>query len=331
MNRRWTSCFLTLIGAAALMVLLGMLVPSAKVKAAIPSPTAPDHTEAITRAIAYLRTQQLDNGALPGYGGSADPFTTIKGVIALAASGAPSSALEAADGTTMVDYLALQAITYTHDASGTLLPARAGMLAVAVVAADADPTDFGGMDLIAELTATYHANTGAYSTTATAGWTTGAASTLNQAWAILGLSAAQQAIPLTATTFLLNHQESDGGWGYGFGGDVDTTALVIQALLAGGHITPTHPALQAAEAFLHNRQDDEGAWGYTWGGTYTPSPDSTAAAIQALVALGYTPATYAWTTANGGDPHTALAAMQAPDGSFSGNALGTAHAIAGLA
>ncbi len=332
MKRRWRAGFLALAAAMSLLALFWMLTSAGAVRAAIPSPNAPDHTAAITRAIAYLRTQQLADGSLPGFGGTPDPFTTIKGVIGLAAAGAPSTALQTGGGATMLTYLADEAITYTHDVSGLLLPGRAGMLAVAVVAADADPFDFGGMSLIDELSATYHTATGAYSTTASAGWSTGAASAVNQAWAMLGLSAAEQPVPLSATLYLLALQESDGGWGYapGSGGDVDTTALVVQALLAGGQVTPTHPALVAAERFFRSEQDEAGSWGYRWGGTYTPSADSTAAVIQALVAMGYTPATYAWETAQGGDPHTALAAMQGADGAFV-NALGTAHALAGLA
>ncbi len=329
-QKRLTAWLMALAGAIALLALFWTFSPSSVAEAAIPSPNAPQHTEAITKAIAYLRTQQLADGSLPGYDGTADAFTTIKGVIGLAAAGAPPSALTSAEGKTMLDYLAAQAITYTHDLSGTLFPGRAGMLAVAVVAADGDPTAFGGIDLIAELSATYHAETGAYSTTAQMGWSSGAAGNLNQAWAILGLSAVQQSIPLSATDFLLDRQLADGGWGFGTTGDVDTTALVVQALLASGNLTPTHPALRQAEQFFRARQDANGSWGYTWGGTYTPSADSTAAAIQALVALGYTPASYAWATPNGGDPHAALAAMQGADGAFSFNALGTAHALPGL-
>ncbi len=330
-QQRLTAWLMALAGAMALLALFWTCSPMTTVEAAIPSPNAPQHTEAITKAITYLRTQQLPSGALPGWSGSADTFTTIKGVIGLAAAGAPTSALTSSAGKTMLDYLAAEAITYTHDLSGTLFPGRAGMLAVSVAAADGDPTDFGGMDLIGELSATYHPATGAYSTTAQMGWSSGAASVINQAWAILGLSAVQQNVPISATDYLLTRQLIDGGWGFATTGDVDTTALVVQALLASGNVTPTHPAMQAAEQFFRTQQDTQGSWGYTWGGTYTPSADSTAAAIQALVALGYTPASYAWTTSNGGNPHSALAAMQSATGAFSFNALGTAHALPGLA
>ena len=286
-----------------------------------------DHSDAISRALAYLKTKQLPNGGIEGWvPGTADEFTTIKTVIALAAARRPVSYLTSVSGTTPLDYLATRAITYTHDTTGTLFPGRAGMLAVAVVAGDGDPYDFGGMDLIFELVNTYNPATGAYSTTARQGWTTGAASAVNQAWAILGLAAAQQTIPISATDFLIGLQEADGGWGWGLGGDVDTTALVIQALLASGNVSPTDAKIQEGLDFLRNSQDVSGGW-KSWGFL---SADSTAAAIQALVAAGYTPATECWTAAEG-NPHTALAGLQAADGSFGGNALGTAHAIAGLA
>lgn len=332
-SRCWRLSTTLVVTAVALLVAgLALSRPaSAAPSPQIPSPAAPDHTEAISRAVAYLGARQLPDGSLPGFYGTGDEFTTLKGVLALAAAGYPQHTLAASPTqATLLDFLAARAVTYTHDVSATLLPARAGMLAVGVVAGDMDPHAFGGMDVVAELAATFHPATGAYSTTAQTPLASGAATAYGQAWAILGLAAAQAPVPAPAVDFLLELQELDGGWGYGFGGDVDTTALALQALLASGHVPPGATEVLAAQAFLRAQQDAAGSWGFTWGGTYYPSADSTAATLQALVALGYTPATHTWRAANG-DPHSALAAMQAPDGSFSGNALGTAHAVAGLA
>ncbi|HNT77240.1 MAG TPA: prenyltransferase/squalene oxidase repeat-containing protein [Anaerolineae bacterium] len=312
---------------AAVLTLVGTLwlLAASPVTAALPSPAAPDHTETISRAVAFMATQVFSDGSLSG-----DPFASIKGTYALAAVGLPQATLaHSQTGRTPLDFLRSQAVTYTADAEGAYFPGRLGMLAVAAVAADAHPGAFGSVDLPGALASTYHPSTGAYSTTASAGWTTGAASTVNQLWAILGLAAAQQPVPAPAVHFLLDLQETDGGWGYGFGGDVDATALVIQALLASEQVTPTHPAILAATTFLRQNQDADGAWGYSFGGVYSISADTTASVIQALAALGYTPADATWAKA-AGNPHTALAAMQAADGSFSANALGTAHAIAGL-
>jgi len=320
------------LGAAiviGLLVALSLHAAPAEAQPA-PAPAAPtiDHSEAISKALAYLQTKQLPNGGIEGWSpGVADDFTTIKTVIAVAAARRPVSFLTSVSDTTPLDYLAARAVTYTHDTTGTLFPGRAGMLAVAVVAGDDDPYNFGGMNIINELTATYHAATGAYSTTAQQGWTSGAAGTINQLWAILGLAAAQETVPISATEFLIGLQEPDGGWGWGAGyGDVDTTALVLQALIASGNVGPADTKVQEGLAFLRNGQADSGGW-ESWGSL---SADSTAAAIQAIVAAGYAPATESWAAANG-NPHTALAGLQAADGSFGGNALGTAHAIAGLA
>jgi prenyltransferase beta subunit len=274
-----------------------------------------------------LQTKQLPNGGLECWTpGEADNFTTIKTVIALGAARRPVSFLTSVSDTTPLDYLATRAVTYTHDITGTLFPGRAGMLAVAVVAGDDDPYNFGGMDVINELVATYHPATGAYSTTAQQGWSSGAAGTINQLWAILGLAAAQETVSVSATDFLIGLQETDGGWGYGFGGDVDTTALVLQALIGSGNAGPTHAKVQEGLAFLRNTQAASGGW-ESWGSL---SADSTAAVIQALVAAGYTPATESWAAASGRTPHDDLVDLQAADGGFGGNALSTAHAIAGL-
>jgi len=320
------------LGAVFTLGLLAALslyaIPAEAQPALAPAAPTIDHSDAISEALAYLQTKQLPDGGLECWTpGEADDFTTIKTVIAVATARRPVSFLTSVSDTTPLDYLAARAITYTHAETGTgqLFPGRAGMLAVAVVAGNETPYSFGGMNVINELTATYNAATGAYSTTAQQGYASGAAGTVNQLWAILGLAAAQETVPISATDFLIGLQETDGGWGYGFGGDVDATALVLQALIASGSADPTHAKVQEGLDFLRNAQATSGGW-ESWG---SPSADSTAAAIQALVAAGYTPATESW--AHSPNPHTALTGLQAGDGSFSGNALGTAHAIAGLA
>ncbi len=300
-----------------------------------------DHGDVISASVAYLRTRQLPNGGIESdwSPGVADAFTTIKTVIALGAARYPVAALTSVSGTTALDYLETQAYTYTHDLTGTLFPGRAGMLIVAVVAGRADPTRFGvyptghgsagqPLDLVAALEATYHPDTGAYSSTAKGGYSSGAAGTINQLWSLLGLAATQRTIPLTATEYLISLQEPDGGWGWGAGsGDVDTTALVLQTLLATGHVAPTDAPIQDGLNFLRNAQAATGGW-EAWGSL---SADSTASAIQALLAAGYAPPTASWATPGGGTPYDALLSLHAPNGSFGNNALSTAHAIPALA
>ncbi|MEA3338556.1 MAG: prenyltransferase/squalene oxidase repeat-containing protein, partial [Chloroflexota bacterium] len=238
--------------------------------------TAIDHSDAISDALAYLQTKQLPNGGLECWTpGEADDFTTIKTVIAVAAARRPVSFLTSVSDTTALDYLATRAVTYTHAETGTgkLFPGRAGMLAVAVVADSENPYGFGGMHIINELRSTYHTATGAYSTTAQQGYSSGAANTTNQLWAILGLAAAQETVPVSATDFLIGLQEADGGWGWGTGyGDVDTTALALQALIASGNAEPPHAKVQEGLDFLRDAQAASGGW-ESWSGL---SADSTA-------------------------------------------------------
>jgi len=288
---------ITLGTALTLGLLLALslhAIPAEAQPALAPAAPAIAHSDAISDALGYLQTKQLPDGGIECWTpGEANDFTTIKTVIAVAAARRPVSFLTSVSDTTPLDYLATQAVTYTHAETGTgqLFPGRAGMLAVAVVAGNETPYSFGGMNIINELKSTYNAATGA------------------------------------ATDFLIGLQETDGGWGYGYGGDVDTTALVVQALTASGNADPTHAKVQEGLDFLRNTQAASGGW-ESWGSL---SADSTGAAIQALVAAGYTPATESWAAASGRTPHDDLAGLQATDGSFSGNALGTAHAIAGLA
>ncbi len=324
------------MAVVGLLLALGGAVSAQTELSPAPMTSQFDRTAVVSDAWAYLGAQQLPNGGFPfSAPGAANEFTTIKVVLALAADRRPVSFLTSVSGTTPLEYLEAQAYAYTRDVTGTLFPGRVGMLVAAIVASDGDPYAFGvyapghgsaglPINLVQELKATYHPATGAYSTTASP------ASALNQWWAIIGLAAAQEPLPALATEYLLGLQETDGGWGYGSGSDTDATAYVLQALLASGHVPPTDAQVQAGLDFIRDQQDEQGGWGSWWGPTYYPSADSTASVIQALAAVGYIPATESWAVGPGQHPQAALAAMQAADGSFSDNVLGTAHAIAGL-
>ena len=343
MYRHKLALSITLGTVCALGLLLALGLQAIPVQAQpIPATEAPtiDQNRAISEALAYLQMKQLPNGGVEGWAaGVADDFTTIKTVIALAAANYPIDFLTSVSDTTTLGYLETRAFSYTHDVTGTLFPGRTGMLIAAAVAGNGDayafsqyPANHGSaglpINLVEELKTTYNPATGAYSTTAQEGFTTGAANTTNQLWAILSLAAVQETVPVSATNFLIGLQEPDGGWGWGAGyGDVDTTALVIQALIASGNLEPTAAEIREGLDFLRNAQATSGGW-EAWGSL---SADSTAAAIQAIAAAGYIPATTSWTTTSGRTPHDDLAGLQAPDGSFSYNALATAHAIAGLA
>ncbi len=335
----WVLALLTLTAVAALApTLLAAPQTTASVAFTTPRTAYPIvDTPELSAAVAYLRNVQRADGGFEGFTpGQSDDFTTIKAALALNAARLPVDTLTSGTNQTALDYLENRAYSYTHDLANVAFPGRLGLLALAVAAGDATPSGFGNyptghpnagqpIDLISTLTSTFQPATGAYSSTASLGFSSGAAGTLSQSFVLLGLAGVQTAAPPAALQFLLDLQEPDGGWGFGFGGDVDTTAIVIQALLAQG-IAPTDSAIQDGLAFLRSQQLVSGAWGFEG----IASADATAFVIQAAVAVGFTHPTASWATANG-DPLTALRALQNEDGSFGGNALGTAHAIAGLA
>jgi hypothetical protein len=290
--------------------------------------SAPTQTPVIDAGLAYLKSQQQPNGGILGFSGMADPDTTARSLLAYVVAGTPVSEVLSPDGNSMVDYLASQAITFTHDTIGTLFPGRAGELLTAVSLAGGAASNFGGMDLINELQATYHNDTGAYSTSAQQDYSSGAASDLNQAWAILGLSLAGQAMPDGAAKFLIKSQAEDGSWG---AGDPDTTALAVTALLASTQVDAQNEAIQRAIEFFHATQAPSAGWKPSWD-TDPLNADSTGWIIQALVSAGENVSGQSWKK-NDTNPMDALSGMQKPDGAIGGtyaNTYSTAEAIIGL-
>ncbi len=289
--------------------------------AAFPLP----NSTTISNAIAYVATQQEDGGGINSFGSGASMDGTARAALALAAAGRPVDSLVAGDGKTIIDYMRTQAVTYTHDVTGTLLPGRAGLLLAAVVASGEDPASFGGMDIVGELEATLQP-TGAYSTTAQAAFTSGTANSLNQGWSVFGLSAAGRTVPTTATGFLVDLQSEDGTWR-----DPDTTAMVMTALIGSGNVLPTAESIQNAIDFYRQNQLPSGGWRPSWD-TDPLNADTTGWAMQALAAAGYTPMAASWSN-NGNTPRSALLSLQKSDGSIGGtyvNAYSTIDSIFGL-
>jgi prenyltransferase beta subunit len=327
---RLRTLVLAAVSALALLFTLGFLLNlsthSAVAAPASPVASAPtasplNATEAISDAVAWLATQQAADGGFGSAGATADV------VLALAAANLEPRLMVTTTGESLFDFLAAQAVSYTAEG-----PAQTGKLALAVVAADDDPYDFGGLDLLATLWESYSATTGLFARepfTMTSVW--------DQSLAMLAVAAAQEAVPPAAVGALAGWQQADGSWAYTpgspYGGDPDSTALALMALLASGkaNVHSVGDAILAAEAYFRATQLDSGGWG--WG---VPSPNSTGFVLQGLAALGYVPATWTWTTATGGNPPGDLASLQLPNGAFPdylGNpdVMATAQALPGLA
>jgi hypothetical protein len=288
----------------------------------------PNQSKQIQAGLTYLQTQQQPDGGIIGFSGVSDPDTTARSVMAFITAGMTVTGGVSSEGNSMLDYLATQAITYTHDMTGTLFPGRTGILLAAVSLAGENPSAFGGMNLAGNLEASFQPATGTYSTTAHQGYSSGGASDLSQAWAILGLNLAGHTIPDSATQYLIQSQAGDGSWG---SGDPDTTALAVTALLASRKVGSQSDTIQNAMKYFHKTQLPSGGWRPSWD-TDPINADSTGWILQALVAAGESPKDQSWMIGQT-NPVDALMSLQKPDGSIGGkyaNTYSTAEAIIGL-
>jgi hypothetical protein len=290
--------------------------------------TVPIQTVVIQAGLAYLQTQQQSDGGIVGFSGVSDPDTTARSVMAFISAGESVSGVVSAEGNSILDYLAAQAITFTHDTTGTLFPGRTGILLAAITLAGGNPSAFGGMNLTGELESSFRPDTWVYSTTAQQDFSSGAASDLSQAWAILGLSLAGQTITDSAPQYLIQSQAADGSWG---SGDPDTTALAMTALLASRKIDSQSQTIQNAIKYFHDTQAASGGWKPSWD-TDPLNADSTGWILQALVSAGEDLRGQSWMK-DQTNPVDALMSLQKPDGSIGGtyaNTYSTAEAIIGL-
>jgi hypothetical protein len=293
-----------------------------------------------TDAIAYLDSQQLP-GTNPATGSGAwdtDPgfaFSTPEAVLAIAEAGqtgptwSTSEALAAvqavvnADGQDPIAFVDLmEAAATTPGAAGkfmVLVAAPLGRDTSALGAIVGDPAPNGSFDSDLFFNNTLYA----------------------------GLSKAitPGTVPASTIAYVESRQKaSDGGWSYDADpgtttdADVDTTALALQLLVAGG-VAPTDPAVQRGLAFIASQQNANG----TWSAFGDESAESTSRAVLAVTAAGYDPNDRCWRDTVdpgaagapfvGGD--AALMSLANPDGSIAGPnvfsaAYATAQAVQGL-
>jgi len=250
-------------------------------------------------ALAWVLGLQAADGSFEGF----NPGATIDAVIALAAAGAaPDRA--APGGRLSSAYLAEQATDYA--ARG---PSAAGKLAVGAIALGADPRAFGGVDLVALLEGAYDAGTGRF----------GAGGTWDQAWAVLGLAAADATVPPAAVAALIGAASPAGGWGFAAGAeapDADSTGLALQALGAAG-VPPGDKAVRDGVLALRALHNPDGGFAGFDGAT---SAASTAMAIGGLAAVSQDVGGPGWQGAGSGrwTPREALLRRQSPQGGFAG-------------
>jgi energy-coupling factor transport system substrate-specific component len=286
------------------------------------TPAAVEARLDISREVAFLaRAQNADGGFGGARGQSSSELYSAWVALGLAAAGRDPLSLRRS-GHTVLDALRGEASTLqgAGDLERTILALRA---------CGVSPQSLGGAggDLVTRLLRF-----------ASADGSFGHLSNLS-AFAILALRAAgyTPASPAVhrALVWLTRQQNADGGFGFGARGgpsDVDDTAAVVQALVAGG--TRSGASLTRSGAFLLGAQNRDGGYPQLPGGT--SNAQSTSWAVQGLVAAGRDPARV--TREGSRSPVGYLTTLLAPDGSVHYSRIGsqtpvwvTAQALTALA
>ncbi len=262
-------------------------------------PAVSAQTLAAEAALQWMRPQQQPDGSFGHNVGA-----TVDVLLAVVAANHNPLTWRSAEGNSLVDFLQLNGATFANVSA-----AAAGKLALAAAAAGFDPRSFAGLDLPARIASTFDPATGAFGVT-----------NQDQAWAILGLRAAGAAIPAPAVQRLAAAANPDGGWGWtaGIASDVDSTAIALQALAAAGE-PANAPAVVAGLTYLRNVQLSNSDGGFAaspdqpWG--VRSNANSTAFAIQGLLAVGQDPLDTSWAI-SATLPISYLLSLQLPSGAF---------------
>jgi hypothetical protein len=261
-------------------------------------PTPARAAGGIEAALNWLRAQQqADGGFSNGFAPESDIGATADAVIAILAAGeSPDS--WSPQGRSPLDFLEERAV----DAD---TPGLAAKVVLAAVAADRDPRAQGGVDMVRGILSGLDAATGLFGGGA-----------YDSALAILALHAAGEAAPEEAIAGLIATRLPDGSYAFDASqipgsGDSNTTALVVQALLAAGAADEVGESL----AYFRATQNPDGGWTYQKPSAFGEATDanSTALVIQALTAAGED--LEAWN-----QPLGVLIGLQQPSGAFAFNA-----------
>lgn len=242
-------------------------------------------------AARWLAAQQATDGSIPAAGDRTDQLA--EAAASLAAAGQVAAASRGLDKVKALGF------------AGTTRGGQAGRLVAGVVAAGGDPRRLGGRDLVAHLRSFYEPATGRYD-----------ANLYGHSLAVLGLKAAADPVPPDAVRYFEINQCPDGGFGHEpgclQGADVDTTAVAVTALLAGGR-TRDDPSVAKARGWLASAPNDQAGFGDKKGAA--TNSNSTGLALSAIATLGETPGQSAWAR-NGRTAVGALAALQTSGGGF---------------
>ncbi len=297
----------------SLSLALALLLSFALTPLASAAPPSGEIGQAMERAIAYLKRQEVSKGSL-------SPWSYL----ALAGAGA---SVNTAAVRNAAELLWQDEMLQSGDTNSWCL------LVFTLLAAGTDPSNFHGQNLIQQIQRSQLPN-GKFPDNLQ----TGGEELLNaHVWAVLALTAAGAAVPDRdqAIRWLIERQHPDGSF-YWYApdqktSDVDSTGMALMALGALG-VGKDHPAVQKALAYLEKAQKPNGGF-ESWG---AENPESCSIVIQGLTALGIDPDGHEFTKP-GGNPVTAMLRFQLADGSFEhvkgggANEMATQQALIALA
>jgi hypothetical protein len=225
--------------------------------------------DAAGKALAWLATKQnADGGFSDGFSPNSGVGPTSDAIVAIVAAGQDASAWKK-NGVSPLDYIEAEVragkVTKPGDIAKTI---------IAVVATGRNSRSLGGVDLVAKLNSLH--KTGGFGGTL-----------YEDTLAVLALANAGQSVPEDVTARLIAAQTKDGAWAFtgdtaAGAGDTNTTALVVQALIATGH----RDAIGRALDYFRRTQNADAGWPYQVPSAYGTETDanSTANVIQALIA-----------------------------------------------
>jgi prenyltransferase beta subunit len=285
----------------------------------------------IDNAVNYLKAKQDTTGQITG-GSTGDASSWA--AIAFSANGIDIVTVKS-ENNSLNDYL-----LHNHPTNSSAATEWEKWI-LAITASGQNPYSFGGVNYVTTLESSTYYNSKQIGDT----------SSVTDDWfGVLALisSGVDKADPVltNSLSFILSHQNSDGGFGYSTtaGSDGNDTAAAIQALVAAKNYgvanTNLDSAIINAKIYLLSTQDKSGGFLYDTS-TYTTAPDSdsTTWAIMALNVLGMQSSSQA------NSAKTWLLSQQANDGGFQAcqynppdyactlvsNSTTTSHALIGLA
>ena len=293
----------TRIGTFLALLMVALMMTAAAPVAAAPAPE-------VTNALVYLRAQQNGDGGYPGFSGPAsDPSSSADAALAFVSSGVSLGEVKKGDAS-LLDYL--------HTSAPGLKTGPAAKYLLVAANTGENPSSFGGADLVALSTAEKSAD----------GVSGG--SYFVHALVILAQAAAKSpdAAKQLDSGILLRAQQVDGGWGFDAKGasDTNTTAIVVQALVASGQ---GGDATTRGMAYMEGTRQSDNLYPFD-ATSGDGDANSTAYVLQAKIAARANPSEIARTRA-------ALVALQNPSGAFpfqksapDDNLLATVQAIPAL-